>query len=262
MPRRRSNVPVEYYAAAITALNAAHYADEVSFYSRPYLRDCERHLSDALHAPRRVLDVGCGAGRVLGALPKSLQAAGIDINWEAVATATASGNTRNALNASMASLPFADDSFDEVWCLRFSFNALPTNAIRLRALQEFWRVCAPNGRILVELFNWYNWGRCGLLRAGNILELASRRLQYLGSGRSARLPDRDIIYLANKVDYGAPGYAHLTHRDEMRSLAHRAGYGEDTVLTSESSLLSGSRAPVPRHFRQYSMWLSANKAVK
>jgi SAM-dependent methyltransferase len=258
---RQSDLHEESYATAITALNAMHYANEVSFYARPHLRDCERRLSAALQAPRRVLDIGCGAGRVLGALPESLEAAGIDINWAAVATAKASDNTRNALNASMVSLPFADAAFDEVWCLRFSFNALPTQTYRLCALQEFWRVCAPNGRILIELFNWYNWGRYGLLRAGNILELVARRLQYLGGGRSARLPDRDILYLANKVDYAAPGYAHLTHRDEIRSLADKAGYGAYTVITSESSLLSGECAPIPRRFRQYSMWLSASKGV-
>jgi SAM-dependent methyltransferase len=207
----------------------------------------------------RILDVGCGAGRVLGALPDDRQAVGIDINGEAVRVA-AEGDHRPVLNASMTALPFGDGTFDEVWCLRFSFNALPTHTHRLQALQEFWRVCAPNGRILVELFNWYNWGRWGLLRLGNILELAARRLQYAGSGRSARLPDRDILYLANKVDQAAPGYAHLTHRNEVLSLTSEAAYGADTVVTSEASLLSGRCEPVSHRFRQYSMWLSARKA--
>lgn len=248
------------YAAAIIALNAIHYADEIPFYAHSHLRECELRLAAAVPDSRRILDVGCGAGRVLGALPGHLYAAGVDINWKAVLAATASGNTKNALNASMVSLPFVDGAFDEVWCLRFSFNSLPTEGHRLSALREFRRVCAPNGRILVEVFNWYSWGRYGLLRAGNLAELIARRLQYLGSGRSARLPDRDIIYLANKVMHAAPGYAHLTHRDEIRSLARKAGY-DDAVVISESSLLSGGRKSIPKRFRKYSIWLSAYKAA-
>src|ERR1700760_794667 len=99
MSGRHDDLSEESYAAAITALNAIHYADEVSFYARPHLRGCERRLSAALKAPQRVLDVGCGAGRVLGALPEIIQAAGVDVNWVAVAAAKKTGNTRNALNA-------------------------------------------------------------------------------------------------------------------------------------------------------------------
>jgi SAM-dependent methyltransferase len=254
-------LPEESYGAAIAALNTAHYGAETAFYGRPHLRGCEQRLCAALPAERRILDAGCGAGRVLGALPYGRRAVGIDVNREAVRVATERSPGHPALNASMTALPFGDGTFDEVWCLRFSFNALPTRTGRVQALREFWRVCAPGGRILVELFNWHHWGRWGLLRLGNILELAARRLQYAGSGRSAPLPDRDILYLANKAEQAAPGYAHLTHREEVFSLAGEAGYPGDTVVTSEASLLSGRCEPVPARFRQYSMWLCARKAA-
>jgi SAM-dependent methyltransferase len=252
-------LPEESYAAAISALNQAHYATETAFYSRPYLRECEQRMCAAMRSSRRILDVGCGAGRVLGGLPPGMQAVGVDINFAAVSVAKTSGNGRHVLNASMRALPFRDGSFDEVWCLRFSFNALPVESARFHALEEFWRVCAPGGRVVVELLNWHHGGRWGLLRAGNLLELAARRLQYLGSGRSPRLPDRDILYLANKVDHAAPGYAHLTHQEEVAALAARAGYGHDMLITSESSFLSPDPVPVARRFREYSMWLSATK---
>ena len=252
-------LPEESYAAAINALNLAHYSSETSFYVRPHLRDCERRMCAALEPSRRIHDVGCGAGRVLGALPDGLQAVGLDINFAAVSAAKVGGNGNNALNASMTSLPFRDASFDEVWCLRFSFNAIAAQTARLHALEEFWRVCASGGRIAVEVFNWHHGGRWGLLRAGNLLELLARRLQYLGSRRSPWMPDRDILYLANKVDQAAPGYAHLTHQKEITVLARQAGYDEDAIVTSESSFLSANPVPVARTFREYSMWLIARK---
>jgi len=163
---------------------------------------------------------------------------------------------------SMADMPFADRSFASVLCLRFSFNALPLLTTRVAAMAEMWRVLQPGGRLAIEVFNWNYAGRFGATFVANRLELVVRQLRWIGQGSkgSPRLPERDIIYLANKSGSAAPGYAHLTTAREMRSLAAKAGVGGVTI-TSEAALLQGEASPRgPRTWTSYSMWLTATKS--
>src|SRR5207247_2492092 len=125
---------------------------------------------------------------------------GVDVNAAAIDAARAVCPDATFVCGSMTDLPLPSDRFEQVWCLRFSFNALPTRAERLAALQQLWRVCAPGGQVFVEVFNWHYLGRYGLVRLANLLEHLSRTLRWYGQGRvgSQPIPTRDIIYLANK----------------------------------------------------------------
>ncbi|GAA1563361.1 hypothetical protein GCM10009827_101200 [Dactylosporangium maewongense] len=248
------------YGPMIQALNEVHYAGETSFYRDAPLRPCENQLFARVGAGCRILDVGCGAGRVTRAVAaRGGDIVGVDVNGSALAVARAAAPSVGFVHASMTDLPFPGASFDQVWCLRFSFNALPTPQERLATLRELWRVCAPGGTVLVEAFNWYYWGRFGLIRAANLLELLARSARRWGGSRSLPLPARDILYLANKANGAAPGYAHLTTARELYQLAAACGLGTFATVTSERELLAGSRRPVrPRH-GAYSMWLALTK---
>lgn len=250
------------YGRMIRALNKVHYAGETGFYSSATWRPCEEALFNRYGRGRRILDVGCGAGRVTRAVgAHGGQIVGVDINSAAIDTARQACPNAEYICASMTDLPLPDESFDQVWCLRFSFNALPTVADRQATLREMWRVCAPGGSMFVEIFNWYYRGRFGLVRLANLLDLSARHLRRHGDRgrRSAPIPARDILYLANKADDAAPGYAHLTTVREMRKLTTVTGLGLHGTVTSEASLLAGVRTPIrPRH-GGYSMWLAATK---
>lgn len=251
------------YADMIRALNELHYAGETQFYGTAGLRPCEKALYARYGgSASRILDVGCGAGRVTRSLAaRGADITGVDVNLRALRAAHQLAPAVKLVHGSMGKLPFADRSFDQVWCLRFSFNALPTTKERTDAIREMWRLCAPNGHVILEVFNWHFPGRLGLLRAANLLDVLLRRLRWVGQGRSGSLPlpPRDILYLANKWPAAAPGYAHLTSVRELEGLIVDAGVRADIVFTNQEGIVSGRLRPVrPRH-RSYATWLLLRK---
>jgi SAM-dependent methyltransferase len=258
----KSHLSEDGYGRMIRALNDVHYAGETSFYSTAPLRPCEERLFDRHGHDVRILDVGCGAGRVTKTVTDcGGRIVGVDINPAAIDVARRTCPDATFVCASMTDLPLADESFDQVWCLRFSFNALPTVAERIETLAELWRVCAPGGSVFVEVFNWYYRGRFGLVRIANLLDQCARRLRWHGQGkqRSAPIPARDILYLANKTEHAAPGYAHLTTVREMQQLAAAAAFAPYAEVVGEASLLASTPMSIrPRH-GGYSMWLVATK---
>jgi SAM-dependent methyltransferase len=250
------------YGRMIDALNRVHYEGETAFYDMAPLRAPEEALSKRVASGSRILDVGCGAGRVTKpARSIGLSAVGLDINQAALRVARASKPEAPLTNGRMDALPFASRSFDQVWCLRFSFNALPTDGERVRTLQELWRVCDVGGTVVVEAFNWYFPGRLGLLRLANLLDGSARRVRWLGHGRtgSPPLPARDLIYLASKAPTAAPGYAHLTTVNELRRLAAVAGLADYLRLTNQAGLISGQLTPVRSRHHAYATWLVLTK---
>jgi len=117
----------------------------------------------ALHGDERVLDIGCGRGAVLTAVARRLRSGrvtGVDL-WIA---RDQSGNARDVTlrNAAlegvaervavetgdMRALPFADASFDLV-VSSLAIHNLASNADRVRAVGEAWRVLAPGGRLVI-----------------------------------------------------------------------------------------------------------------
>ncbi len=246
------------YGRMIDGLNRVHYEGETSFYGQATLRPEEEALLRRLPTGSPILDVGCGAGRVTAPADRSgLRAVGIDINLAALRAARDMSPGLTVANGRMDTLPFPNLAFKQVWCLRFSFNALPTTGERVRTLQELWRVCDVDGDVVLEAFNWYFPGWMGLLRVANLLDILARRLRWHGQGRSGSLPlpSRDLIYLANKANTAPPGFAHLTTVKELRDLAEAAGIDEYMQVTDQAGVLSGTYRKVRGHHRGYATWV-------
>jgi SAM-dependent methyltransferase len=99
-------------------------------------------------AGRRILDIGCGPGRLIEALSRrAVLASGIDPDPEAVAQAMALLPSADVRQAGAERLPFADASFDGTIFLN-SLHHVPV-ALMLQALLEALRVVGRAGSVVV-----------------------------------------------------------------------------------------------------------------
>jgi 2-polyprenyl-6-hydroxyphenyl methylase/3-demethylubiquinone-9 3-methyltransferase len=107
----------------------------------------------------RVLETGCGYGRVLKRLlEKTDQVFGIDTSPSSLRMACemlprAAGPLLALMNA--AELGFADDTFDLVACIQNGISAFQEDAARL--VTEAARVTRPGGRVLISSYSERFW---------------------------------------------------------------------------------------------------------
>ncbi len=110
---------------------------------RIVLREVERL---AIPPGARILDAGCGSGRVLDELARFGRVSGVDLSSDAVAAASARGHARVS-RAPIEELPFPDSSFHLVTCL----DVIEHIRDDRHALRELFRVTRPGGHLLVTV---------------------------------------------------------------------------------------------------------------
>lgn len=102
---------------------------------------------------RRVLDVGCGAGRwTLAVAARGAEAVGLDLSADLLAAARRAGVER-LVRGDMRWLPFAPAAFDLVLCMFTTFGYFATPGEDRAAIAEMARVVRPDGAILLDLLN-------------------------------------------------------------------------------------------------------------
>jgi len=114
-----------------------------------------RDLAELLRPASRVLDLGCGYGRL--AVP--LAVAGHQMNGLDLSPLMIEAAQENAAKAgvnipfvvgSMTNLPYDDATFDVVLCLWSAFHELLEVEAQVAAISEIWRVLVGHGFGLIE----------------------------------------------------------------------------------------------------------------
>ena len=117
-----------------------------------------KQLVKPLQSGERVLDIGCGNGRLAKLLVnKNVRYLGIDNCAPLIKLAQENFLSHPQINfqaGDILQIPVEADSFDTVFCLAM-LHHLPSADYRRQALAEMKRVVKPNGRIILMVWNLY-----------------------------------------------------------------------------------------------------------
>lgn len=115
-----------------------------------------------------ILDLGCGNGRLVSFLNKITKDSpllqrtvlcnryvGLDISEEIIKTAKKNHPGFEFLIGDFSKLPFEDDTFDIIFSIA-SFHHIPSEELRLEALEEMKRVLRKDGKILMTVWNLWD----------------------------------------------------------------------------------------------------------
>jgi len=167
----------------------------------PGFKEFQKYIGEG----RRVLDVGCGNGRLsLLVENKKAEYIGTDNNPEFLKIAKKNFPEREFVLGDMLSLPFDKESFDVVFCVA-AFHHLPDTDTRQKALSEMARVMKPGGRIIITSWLFFHGKYVRYWMKNIFLKFAGK--SHLGFG-DAMIP----------WGGGPLRYYHLFSRRELRKL--------------------------------------------
>ena len=113
---------------------------------RLMIQALEMEMPDWRNKP--IVDVGCGTGAILQRLGNPEKNVGVDISPVAISFCRNRG-LNNVREADIASMPFADESFDAAICSSVLYHEWVADVGR--ALREIRRVLRPNGVLLINV---------------------------------------------------------------------------------------------------------------
>jgi len=103
----------------------------------------------------KVLDVGCGNGRILELLKnEKINYTGVDISEKLLEIAQKRYPQNNFLVADNLNLPFLDNNFDKVFSVAV-LHTIPSQGLRKKAISELKRVLKPGGLLFITV--WDMW---------------------------------------------------------------------------------------------------------
>lgn len=128
-------------------------------HTRKYLWPELEKLKDYIEDKERILDLGCGNGRLFELFStqdrfasgkKDIDYIGVDFSEKLIQIAKRKYGNHFQV-ADILILPFSDNYFDSVWSIAV-LHHIPSDKLRKRALSEIRRVLKPNGRVIVTFW--------------------------------------------------------------------------------------------------------------
>ena len=189
---------------------ASHFSD-TRFNAGPFLKE----LAYGLDEDAKILDIGCGNGRLVEVVPKRISYIGVDVSVNLLEKAKElySERQNDFKKFDGVELPFEDNSFTHIYMLA-SFHHMP-KPLQVHFIKECKRVLMPEGRIIVTL--WHLWRK--------------PFLKYLYKSFAGKFLSRDLdlfdIYVPWKNKEGeilCRRYFHMFRKNEIKRLFENTGF--------------------------------------
>ena len=186
--------------------------------TRAFIPEDIRALGEHIKAGERVLDMGCGSGRLFEiAKNKNADFLGIDGSPALIEIAKKKYSEAEFQVADALDMPFPDNHFDKVYSISV-IHHIPSKTLRLQYFKEANRVLKPGGLLILRV--WDFWKR----KEGIRLFLKYAFLKLLGISKldfkDVFLPWRDSATGKAKVQR----YFHCFAKAELEKIAKEAGF--------------------------------------
>lgn len=185
-------------------------------------------LQDYINSGDKILDLGCGNGRLKEVVGDKADYYGVDISGALIRIAKAKCPDGNFFVSKPLFLPFENNFFDKVFCLAV-FHHIPSQAIRKEFLREIKRVLKSGGQIVLTVWDLNNNRKAKKLLFKNAL------LKLIGK---SKLDFKDIFYpwknSAGNVVINR--YIHIFSEKELEKIIQSAGF-----IIKEKGILERSK---------------------
>jgi 2-polyprenyl-3-methyl-5-hydroxy-6-metoxy-1,4-benzoquinol methylase len=174
-----------------------------------------------LKAGDKVLDVGCGNGRLLEALKgKEVQYLGVDNSTELIKIARRNYPEEKFVMGDLLDLrKIPAHNFDYVFCLAV-LPHIPSQKLRIKALEELRGKLAPQGLLIVSV--WNLWSRAA--KKDKIRRVIIKNSLLRVSGRNQlELGDLVFPWQNSRGEAVSQRYYHAFTKMELRDLAKKTG---------------------------------------
>lgn len=190
--------------------------------TRRYLWDDLKPLKKYCKDGFKVLDLGCGSGRLYHLFEdfQDLTYVGVDQSEEQIKIAKEKFPNADFRVGEMTTLPFADNEFDVLYCIA-TFHHLPDEKSRIKALQEMKRVLKPGSYILMTNWNLHSDKAQKLAQKGKFKEFKPNHVKSLDSGHV--INDFLIPWMNSEGEVLGERYYHGFSLEEVEDLCKKTG---------------------------------------
>ncbi len=202
--------------------------------SRNFIWDMEK-ISTYLEQNDKILDIGCGSGRMVKILKdKNIDYVGIDISEALIKIARKRYPNNNFMVGDGLSLSFPDCTFDKIFCIR-TFHHIPSPNLRIKFLKGIAKVLKPNGLLVITV--WNLWG----LKSKRNIKAVLKNIFLKMIGRS-NLDIKDAwVPWADKVNR----YYHFFTKRELRQLCKKVGIEIQSINFTPADIYLIAKKPAP-----------------